>query len=146
MWGLLHIQVSATAPGCGSRPAALARGVAPRPVPAAGFGRAARQFHGRAVDGAGRLGAFRAQLGNHHSAEDDDLWPVLRRELSDPGELALVDAMVEEHRHIPAALDGVDAAFRAGDELAAPAELLSSVVLDHLAHEERDVPPSSSST
>ena len=23
--------------------------------------------------------AFRAQLDNHHSAEDDDLWPVLRR-------------------------------------------------------------------
>src|SRR5262245_44203801 len=36
--------------------------------------------------------AFRAQLDNHHSAEDDDLWPVLRRELSDPGELASVDA------------------------------------------------------
>jgi hypothetical protein len=45
--------------------------------------------------------AFRAQLENHHSAEDDDLWPVLRRELSDPGELASVDAMAEEHRQIP---------------------------------------------
>ena len=45
--------------------------------------------------------AFRAQLHNHHSAEDDDLWPVLRPELSSPGELASVDAMVEEHRHIP---------------------------------------------
>ena len=85
--------------------------------------------------------AFRAQLDNHHLAEDDDLWPVLRRELSDPGELASVDAMVEEHRHIPAALDGVDAALRGGGELAAPVELLSSVVLDHLAHEERAVLP-----
>jgi Hemerythrin HHE cation binding domain len=36
--------------------------------------------------------AFQAQLDNHHSAEDDDLWPVLRGELSDPGELAAVDA------------------------------------------------------
>jgi hemerythrin-like domain-containing protein len=85
--------------------------------------------------------AFRAQLDNHHSAEDDDLWPVLRRELSDPGELALVDAMVEEHRHIPPALAGVDAALRGEGELAAPAELLSTVVLDHLAHEEREVLP-----
>jgi hemerythrin-like domain-containing protein len=85
--------------------------------------------------------AFRAQLDNHHSAEDDDLWPVLRQELSDPSELASVDAMVEEHRHIPPALAGVDAALRGGGELTAPVELLSSVVLDHLAHEEREVLP-----
>jgi hypothetical protein len=85
--------------------------------------------------------AFRAQLDNHHAAEDDDLWPVLRRELSDPGELASVDAMVEEHRHIPPALAGVDAALRGGGELAEPVERLSAVVLDHLAHEEREVLP-----
>lgn len=84
---------------------------------------------------------FRAQLDHHHSAEDDDLWPVLRQELSDPAELASVDAMVEEHRHIPPALAGVDAALRGGGELAAPVELLSTVVLDHLAHEEREVLP-----
>src|SRR6266704_6516410 len=85
--------------------------------------------------------AFRAQLDNHHSAEDDDLWPVLRGELSDPGDLASVDSMVEEHRHIPPALAGVDAALRGGGELAAPVELLSTVLLDHLAHEEREVLP-----
>jgi len=85
--------------------------------------------------------AFRAQLGNHHAAEDDDLWPVLRRELSGAADLASLDAMVQEHRHIPPALAGVDAALRGGGELAAPAELLSTVVLDHLAHEEREVIP-----
>jgi Hemerythrin HHE cation binding domain len=85
--------------------------------------------------------AFRAQLDNHHSAEDDDLWPVLRGELSDPRELAAVEAMVEEHRHIPPALAGVDAALRGGGDLTAPVELLSTVVLDHLAHEEREVLP-----
>ena len=85
--------------------------------------------------------AFRAQLGNHHSAEDDDLWPVLRRELSDPGDLAAVDAMTAEHHQIPPALAGVDAALRGGGELAAPVEHLSAVVLDHLAHEEREVLP-----
>jgi hemerythrin-like domain-containing protein len=85
--------------------------------------------------------AFRAQLDNHHSAEDDDLWPVLRGELSDAGDLASVDAMVEEHRQIPSALAGVDAALRGGGELTAPVELLSAVVLDHLAHEEREVLP-----
>jgi len=85
--------------------------------------------------------AFRAELDNHHQAEDDDLWPALRQELSDPGELAAVDAMVEEHQHIEPALANVDAALRGGGELTAPVETLSTVVLDHLAHEEREVLP-----
>lgn len=42
---------------------------------------------------------------------------------------------------IPPALAGVDAALRGGGELAAPVEHLSSAVLDHLAHEEREVLP-----
>jgi len=85
--------------------------------------------------------AFRTQLGNHHAAEDDDLWPVLRRELSDAADLASVDAMMEEHQHIPPALASVDAALRGVGELTGPVELLSAVVLDHLAHEEREVFP-----
>jgi hemerythrin-like domain-containing protein len=85
--------------------------------------------------------AFRAQLDNHHSAEDDDLWPVLRRQLSDPAELAAVEAMVAEHQQIPPALADVDAALRRGGELAGPVGHLSAVVVDHLAHEEREVLP-----
>jgi hemerythrin-like domain-containing protein len=85
--------------------------------------------------------AFRSQLDNHHGAEDDDLWPVLRRKLSDPTQLGAVDAMVEEHKHIPAALADVDAALRAGGELTMPVERLSTVVRDHLEHEEREVLP-----
>jgi hemerythrin-like domain-containing protein len=85
--------------------------------------------------------AFRSQLDNHHGAEDDDLWPVLRRKLSDPTELRAVDAMVEEHEQIPAALAEVDAALRAGGERTIPVERLSTVVRDHLEHEEREVLP-----
>jgi hemerythrin-like domain-containing protein len=85
--------------------------------------------------------AFRTQLDNHHSAEDEDLWPVLRAELSDPGDLAAVEAMVAEHRDIPPALAAVDAALRGDGELTAPVERLSAVLADHLAHEERDVLP-----
>jgi hemerythrin HHE cation binding domain-containing protein len=76
--------------------------------------------------------AFRAQLDNHHSAEDDHLWPVLRRELTGPGDLAAVDAMTAEHQQIPPALADVDAALRGTGELTAPVEHLSTVVLDHL--------------
>ena len=85
--------------------------------------------------------AFRAQLGHHHSAEDDDLWPVLRQQLSSPADLAAVDAMVAEHQQIPSALADVDTALHDGNDLRAPAQRLSAVLLDHLAHEERDVLP-----
>jgi hypothetical protein len=84
---------------------------------------------------------FRSQLENHHAAEDDDLWPMLRPQLSDPAELAVVDEMVEEHRHIPAALADVDTALRSGGDLMTPVERLSTVVRDHLEHEEREVLP-----
>jgi len=84
---------------------------------------------------------FRAQLDNHHAAEDDDLWPVLRPELSDSADLASLEAMVEEHRQIPPALATVDAALRSGGELTGPVELLATVLLDHLAREEREVLP-----
>jgi iron-sulfur cluster repair protein YtfE (RIC family) len=85
---------------------------------------------------------FRTQLEHHHAAEDDDLWPVLRSELSDPDDLAAVDAMVAEHQHIPPALAEVDAALRdGGGDLPAAAQALSTAVLDHLEHEETAVLP-----
>jgi iron-sulfur cluster repair protein YtfE (RIC family) len=84
---------------------------------------------------------FRTQLNNHHAAEDDDLWPVLRHELSDAADLAVVDAMVDEHARIPAALAAVDAAIRGGSQLAPPSARLSTLVLEHLTHEEQAVLP-----
>jgi iron-sulfur cluster repair protein YtfE (RIC family) len=84
---------------------------------------------------------FRTQLSNHHAAEDDDLWPVLRHELADAADLAAVDAMVEEHARIPAALAAVDAAIHTGGQLASLSERLSTLVLEHLAHEEEAVLP-----
>ena len=84
---------------------------------------------------------FRTELETHHLAEDDDLWPVLRQELADPSELAVLDAMVAEHQEIPAALAAVDNALRGGGDLAASVERLSAVVLGHLEHEEREALP-----
>jgi iron-sulfur cluster repair protein YtfE (RIC family) len=85
--------------------------------------------------------AFQTQLEYHHAAEDDNLWPVLRRELADPDDLAAVDAMTEEHRHIPPALDQVDRALRGDGDLPAAAEALSAGVTQHLQHEEAAVLP-----
>jgi len=84
---------------------------------------------------------FRDELEFHHRAEDDDLWPVLRRELTEPDDIAAIDAMVEEHRHIGPALADVDGALHGGGDLPAKVDALSNVVLDHMAHEEREVLP-----
>ena len=84
---------------------------------------------------------LRTQLDNHHSAEDDDLWPVLRHELSDAADLAAVDAMVDEHALIPPALAAVDTAIRGGGPLTPSSEELARLLLQHLAHEEQAVLP-----
>ena len=85
--------------------------------------------------------AFRRELDNHHSAEDDDLWPILRAHLSEPADLAVLDTMVQEHRQIPDALEAVDTALRRAAELKEPVQQLSTVVRDHLEHEEREALP-----
>ncbi|MDR2985668.1 MAG: hemerythrin domain-containing protein [Nocardiopsaceae bacterium] len=84
---------------------------------------------------------FRAELDFHHHAEDEDLWPALRSELFDPHELAAIDIMVDEHRRIEPALASVDSALHGTGELHATVDALSTVILDHLAHEEREVLP-----
>jgi hemerythrin-like domain-containing protein len=85
--------------------------------------------------------AFRDALRTHHDAEDDDLWPVLRQHLTDPADQLEVDAMVEEHRAIPAALDAVDEALATHEDATKPARDLAARVREHLDHEERTVLP-----
>jgi Hemerythrin HHE cation binding domain len=48
---------------------------------------------------------FRGWLDRHHRAEDDDLWPVLRRHLDAPEDQHEVDIMLEEHRTLTATID-----------------------------------------
>ncbi|HEV8297749.1 MAG TPA: hemerythrin domain-containing protein [Acidimicrobiales bacterium] len=85
--------------------------------------------------------AFRDWLRDHHAAEDDDLWPVLRARLVDASALREVDAMVAEHRSIPGALAAVDAALANGFGVRSAAADLAAMVHDHLDHEERSVFP-----
>jgi hemerythrin-like domain-containing protein len=91
--------------------------------------------------------SFRDRLHRHHVAEDDDLWPVLRRHLAAPADVASVDRMVEEHHALSAAMDAVDQALSAsrhavsGSGLTTAVDRLSRTVRDHLEHEERDVLP-----
>ncbi len=85
--------------------------------------------------------AFRDALRGHHAAEDDDLWPVLCTHLTAADDRGEVDAMVEEHRAIPGAIDAVDAALSSGVGVVAAVADLAAVLHRHLDHEERTVFP-----
>jgi hemerythrin-like domain-containing protein len=89
---------------------------------------------------------FKSFLHVHHSAEDDLLWPAMRRALAgDSAAQALLDAMEAEHAAIDSLLISIDAAL--ADRESGPARLgeltdgLSSALRGHLDHEEIDILP-----
>jgi iron-sulfur cluster repair protein YtfE (RIC family) len=89
---------------------------------------------------------FKSELHVHHTAEDADLWPRMRSHLADhPDQLALLQAMQDEHARIDPLLDAVDDALADADHghqrLGDTVDALTSQLLGHLAHEERDVLP-----
>jgi iron-sulfur cluster repair protein YtfE (RIC family) len=89
---------------------------------------------------------FKTQLHIHHTAEDNDLWPRMRTHLANrPDELALLQAMQDEHARIDPLLAAVEGAFadRDGDHprLGDTVDALASQLQAHLTHEERDALP-----
>jgi iron-sulfur cluster repair protein YtfE (RIC family) len=89
---------------------------------------------------------FKTELHVHHTAEDDDLWPRMRVRFADrPDELALLQAMQDEHARIDPLLAAVDGAFADRDgghqRLGDTVDALAGELHRHLAHEERDVLP-----
>src|SRR5262245_51783502 len=54
---------------------------------------------------------FSKQLHNHHSAEDDALWPRLRSAVTGPEEVEILDAMEAEHGELDPRLDRIHAAL-----------------------------------
>src|SRR6266511_2194632 len=89
---------------------------------------------------------FTTQLHIHHTAEDEDLWPRMRTHLADrPDELALLQAMQDEHARIDPLLEAVDGAFADRDgghqRLGDTVDALATGLHGHLTHEERDVLP-----
>lgn len=100
---------------------------------------------GQTADPAVRAGwtTFKNQLHVHHTAEDMWLWPALRAKVTQPGDVAVLDAMEAEHARIDPLLSQVDASLaatgRAGlaDNAAALAETLAA----HMKHEEDQALP-----
>jgi iron-sulfur cluster repair protein YtfE (RIC family) len=89
---------------------------------------------------------FKTQLHIHHTAEDADLWPRMRTHLANrPDDLALLQAMQDEHARIDPLLAAVEGAFADRDGghqgLGDTVDALASTLYGHLGHEERDVLP-----
>ncbi|MBP2328091.1 iron-sulfur cluster repair protein YtfE (RIC family) [Kibdelosporangium banguiense] len=89
---------------------------------------------------------FKRSLRIHHSAEDDMLWPVLRRRLAGrPDELVLLEAMEAEHAAIGQVVATVDELLTAPDadplRLGDLTDSLVTGVRGHLTHEERAAIP-----
>lgn len=89
---------------------------------------------------------FSSSLHHHHSTEDHHIWPVIRTKLAErPDDLAVLDAMEEEHSRIDPAIEAIDRAFddpEVGvDEVASRIAEFVQLLRSHLEHEERDAFP-----
>ena len=85
-------------------------------------------------------GQFKTFLVAHHTAEDRALWPPLRAAVIDnPDQVALADALEEEHSVLEPLLAAADAtATGPGDRLGDIIDELITKLSAHLAHEETD--------
>jgi hypothetical protein len=87
-----------------------------------------------------RWNTFCDQLRFHLGAEDAALWPPVQVKLAgEPADLALVEAMKDEHRLIEPVLTAIDEAFTMNTSTEHFRELLTrlhTTLSGHLAHEE----------
>lgn len=89
---------------------------------------------------------FKKALRAHHTAEDDALWPALRRSLTGrPKDLALLEVMEAEHAAIEPVVEAIDAALADPEvdtlRLGELTDALTRGLAGHLAHEEETVLP-----
>jgi hypothetical protein len=85
---------------------------------------------------------FKKFLIVHHHVEDDALWPALRTAVAaNPDQLALVDALEQEHAVIDPLLQAIDAAAADPSDYRSFGDIvdeLGTKLGGHLAHEESD--------
>ncbi|SFB97791.1 hemerythrin domain-containing protein [Streptomyces aidingensis] len=80
---------------------------------------------------------FKKQLHFHHVAEDEALWPPLRRAVTDPAEIAVLDLMESEHSMIDPMFTRIDAALTAGGRgLGDLVQEMTTALGTHMRHEE----------
>jgi hypothetical protein len=85
---------------------------------------------------------FKTFLVAHHTAEDQALWPTLRQAVAaNPDQLAVADALEEEHSVIEPLLKAIDAAADPGTGQQRFGDIIDELIAKlsaHLAHEESD--------
>jgi iron-sulfur cluster repair protein YtfE (RIC family) len=100
---------------------------------------------GRTADPAVRAGwaTLKNQLHVHHTAEDEFLWPALRAKVTQPGDVAVLDAMEAEHARIDPLLSRVDTSLAATNRagLVENTGALARVLAAHMEHEEDQALP-----
>jgi hypothetical protein len=85
---------------------------------------------------------FKRQIHVHHTIEDQIIWPAVTAAVTQPADLAILQAMDDEHKQLDPALADVDHAFGTTDgRLEASVSALAQLLNDHLVHEERDALP-----
>ncbi len=89
---------------------------------------------------------FKMALHGHHHAEDEGLWPLARRNIADRSDdLAVLEAMEEEHATIDPMIRRIDAQLLGDDpdddELADAVASFRDGLNAHLAHEETEALP-----
>lgn len=86
---------------------------------------------------------FVRTLRAHHKAEDAALWPALRRAVSAPDDLAIIDAMEAEHAEIDPRIVAITAADRDHrvDDIREELAALQTGLSAHMRHEETEALP-----
>jgi iron-sulfur cluster repair protein YtfE (RIC family) len=86
---------------------------------------------------------FKNQLHVHHTAEDTSLWPPLRAKVTQPDDVAVLNAMQAEHARIDPMLSQVDASLAAtdGTDLTETTRALAETLAAHMQHEEDQALP-----
>jgi hypothetical protein len=85
---------------------------------------------------------FAAQLHHHHTVEDEQLWPLVRRSwIRSKDGSDVLTAMEQEHELVDPAIADVDAAVAGDRDPREPLHRLRSLLLDHLRHEEAEAMP-----
>lgn len=80
---------------------------------------------------------FKKFLHAHHAAEDEALWPVVRRALTDhTDDVRLLDEMEAEHAGLGPLLDDIDGALDRGTPAPRATADLAARLREHLTHEE----------
>jgi hemerythrin-like domain-containing protein len=85
-------------------------------------------------------------LHSHHVGEDESMWPRMRAGLrAHPDDLAVLDAMEDEHERIAPLMSAVEEALavrtNGAAQLAAAVEEFADSLIAYLDHEERDAFP-----